>query len=96
MSIRAHRPKGSSPTPVIVATPSLPSCATATAMFVELPPRNLPKLVTCSRPTPTCSGYRSTPHRPMVITGGVLGGEGLTDGSYVRTFATSSLLSVVS
>ena len=36
--------------------------------LVGLPPRNFAKDVTSSRPTPTCSGYTSTPTRPIVRT----------------------------
>ena len=42
--------------------------AAATATLVALPPRNFPNVSTSSSPTPACSGYRSTPTRPMVST----------------------------
>src|SRR5690606_3547977 len=45
-----------------------PYLAAATATLVALPPRNLPNLCTCCSGVPTCSGYRSTPTRPMVST----------------------------
>src|SRR5438046_221608 len=45
-----------------------PYRAAATATLVALPPSHLPKVSTLSRPTPTCSGYRSALTRPMVRT----------------------------
>src|SRR5215471_18858404 len=60
-------PNGSAPVRVITAD-RRPYLAAATATLVALPPSHLPKVCTSSSPTPVCSGYRSTPTRPMVRT----------------------------
>src|SRR5918999_915976 len=64
---RTYVPKGSSPTFVMTAARA-PSRAAATATFVGLPPSDLAKVFTRGSVTPICSGYRSTPTRPIVIT----------------------------
>src|SRR5439155_2055299 len=60
-------PKPSRPTFVITAA-RRPSRAAATATFVGLPPRDFANVRTSASVTPICSGYRSTPTRPIVIT----------------------------
>src|SRR5919197_799634 len=45
-----------------------PSRAAATATFVALPPSDFENVRTSASGTPICSGYRSTPTRPMVTT----------------------------
>src|SRR5258706_16290875 len=61
---RQKRPKPSSPTRVTIAA-RRPLRAAATATLVALPPSILRKVRTCSSGTPICSGYRSTPIRPI-------------------------------
>src|SRR4249919_1316633 len=60
-------PNGSSPVRVMTAV-RRPYRAAATATLVAVPPSHLPKVVTSSSPTPTCSGYRSALTRPIVRT----------------------------
>jgi hypothetical protein len=60
-------PNGSSPTFVMTAAPA-PSRAAATATFVAVPPSDLANERTSGSATPVCSGYRSTPTRPIVMT----------------------------
>src|SRR5215217_4040643 len=62
-----YGPNWSSPTFVITAARA-PSRAAATATFVAVPPSDLANVRTSASGTPICSGYRSTPTRPIVIT----------------------------
>src|SRR5438045_4809685 len=48
-----------------------PSRAAATATLVALPPSDFANVRTSASVTPICSGYRSTPTRPMVMTSGL-------------------------
>src|SRR5262245_7398806 len=45
-----------------------PSRAAPTATFVGLPPRDFANVRTSASDAPICSGYRSTPTRPMAMT----------------------------
>jgi hypothetical protein len=62
-----NSPKGSCPVRLITAL-RRPWRAAATDTFVALPPRYLPNVCTSRSDTPVCSGYTSTPMRPMVST----------------------------
>src|SRR5256885_5630404 len=53
-----------------------PSRAAATATFVGLPPSDFANVRTSASVTPICSGYMSTPIRPIVMTSGVGAPEG--------------------
>src|SRR2546426_4378836 len=48
-----------------------PRRAAATATFVALPPSDFANVRTSASGTPICSGYRSTPTRPIVMTSGL-------------------------
>src|SRR5207253_3279415 len=67
---RTYTPKPSSPTFVMTAA-RRPRRAAATATLVGLPPRDFANVRTSANVTPICSGYRSTPTRPMVMTSGL-------------------------
>ena len=62
-----YSPKPSAPTFVMTAA-SWPSRAAATATFVALPPSDFANVETFASGTPSCSGYRSTETRPIVMT----------------------------
>src|SRR5438876_646432 len=64
---RTYTPNPSSPTFVMTAA-RRPRRAAATATLVGLPPRDFANVRTSINVTPICSGYRSTPTRPMVMT----------------------------
>jgi len=51
-----------------VAVARAPSRAAATATFVAVPPSDFANERTSGSATPVCSGYRSTPTRPIVST----------------------------
>src|SRR5207245_4786637 len=69
---RTYSPNGSFPTFVMTAD-RRPSRAAATATFVALPPRDFANERTSGSRTPICSGYRSTPTLPMVMTSSDMG-----------------------
>src|SRR5918999_5147228 len=64
---RTYAPNPSLPTLVMTAE-RCPNRAAPTATFVALPPRNLANVRISARGIPDCSGYRSTPTRPIVRT----------------------------